>query len=127
MNLDASTLFDTYKTAFGPALRAHQEGLKTLEALARHQFAMAGDCLDWSMAHARATTAAASPTELLARQAELNNRFGEQMRTRAGDLMKLAGEMHVAFRKAADDAAAGVTDVAARSAEAVTGKKQKAA
>jgi len=40
---DFTALFDTYRQAFAPVIAAQQGGLKTLERLVRHQYAVAGE------------------------------------------------------------------------------------
>ena len=62
---DFSTLFDTYKTAMAPVFRAQQEGLKTFERLARYQFAVAGDYLEWSLEQAKASVGPKSAADLI--------------------------------------------------------------
>ncbi len=68
---DFSTLFETYKSAMAPVFRAQQEGLKTLERLARYQFAVAGDYLEWSLAHAKASVGPKSAADLLGQHTTL--------------------------------------------------------
>lgn len=125
-SFDAASLLDSARTAFAPVLRVQQEGVKTLETLARHQFAVAGDYLNWSMAQARAAVAASSPTELFTRQAELNGQFGEQLRSRAEELVKLAGEVQGAIQQFVSDATANATEATAQ-ASAATGSQKKTA
>lgn len=89
---DLSTMFDVYRDAFAPVLRAQQEGFKTLERLARYQFAVAGDYLDWSLAHAGAAVHTKSVADLVGQQTELNTRLGDKLRTRAEEFSKIATE-----------------------------------
>jgi len=70
---DFSTLFETYKSAMAPVFRAQQEGLKTLERLARYQFAVAGDYLDWSLAQAKVNVGPKSPADLLGQHTTKRN------------------------------------------------------
>ena len=82
-SFDLSAIADVYKDAFAPVLKAQQEGFKTLERLARYQFAVAGDCLDWSLAQTSAAVHTKSVNELVGQQTELNTRFGDKLRARA--------------------------------------------
>ena len=43
---DPNTLIAAAREAFAPMLKAQQEGFKTLERLARLQYAVAGDVLE---------------------------------------------------------------------------------
>lgn len=115
---DAAALLETCRTAFAPALRAQQEGVKTLETLARHQLAVASDYLDWSIAQARAVVGAASPAELMTKQAELNSQFGEQLRNRADELVKLTAKAQDAFRQFVTEAGAKAAAATAKGDDA---------
>ena len=39
---DPKTIFENYRNAFAPALKAQQEGVKTLDRVGRYQFDVAG-------------------------------------------------------------------------------------
>ncbi len=101
---DPVALLASFKDAFAPLARAQQEGIKQVETLARHQFAVAGDCLDWSIAHARAAAGASSPAEFFGKQVELNGQFGEQLRMRGEELSKLTSDAQASFRQLIDGA-----------------------
>src|SRR5450631_1418471 len=79
---DLNTLFDTYRDALAPVFLAQQEGLKSVERLARYQFAVAGDFLEWSLSQAKASVGSKSPTDLLSEQTALNTQFSEKLRAR---------------------------------------------
>lgn len=91
-SLDFSTMFDAYRDAFAPVTRAQQEGFKVFERFARHQFAVASDCLDWALAQAGAAVNTKSPAELVTKQNELIAGLGEKLRSRAEEFNKLASE-----------------------------------
>ena len=55
---DPKTIFETYRNAFAPALKAQQEGVKALDRVGRYQYAVAGDYLEWSLAQAKAALSA---------------------------------------------------------------------
>lgn len=103
--LDPATLLASFQDAFAPLARFQQEGIKQVETFARHQFAVAGDCLDWSIAQARAASAATSPAGFFGKQAELNGRFGEQLRARGEELTKIANDARDSFRQLVEGAA----------------------
>ncbi len=46
---DVNSWLKTYRDAFAPAQRAQAEALKAFERFARHQYAVAGDCLEFSL------------------------------------------------------------------------------
>lgn len=107
---DFSTLLDTYSDAFAPVLRAQTEGFRTLERLARYQFAVAGDYLDWSLAQASASVQTKSVADLVSQQTELNTRLGEKLRTRAEELTQIATETQSVVTQWIDATAAKATD-----------------
>ncbi len=89
---DLNTLFDSYRDALAPIFRAQQEGLKTIERLARYQFAVAGDYLDWSLSQAKASVGPKSAAELMSEQTALNTKFGEKLRARGEEFSQIATE-----------------------------------
>jgi hypothetical protein len=89
---DLSTLFDSYRDALAPVFRAQQEGLKTIERLARYQFAVAGDYLDWSLSQAKASVGPKSAADLLSEQTALNTQFSEKLRARGDEFSQIATE-----------------------------------
>jgi hypothetical protein len=90
--LDMSTLFDAFRNSFAPVLRAQQEGITAVERLARYQFAVAGDYLDWSIAGAKTTVAAKTPDELNTKLSDLNTRFSELLKKRSQEFATIASE-----------------------------------
>ena len=68
---DPKTIFENYRSAFAPALKAQQEGVKALDRMGRYQYAVAGDYLEWSLAQAKAAISAQSPVEFVTKQVEL--------------------------------------------------------
>jgi phasin family protein len=89
---DPNALLETYRNAFAPAFQAQQEGIKAIERLARYQYAVAGDYLEWTLTQAQAVVAAKSPAELVAKQTELSSKIGEQLRGRVQELTTIASE-----------------------------------
>jgi len=92
-NFDPSNLLTTARDAFAPVLKAQQEGFKSLERLARLQFAVAGDLLDAGLARVNATLSATSPMELISKQGDLNSQFVDKLRNRAQEFATVASEI----------------------------------
>jgi phasin family protein len=113
---DMNTWFDSYRSAFAPVLRAQQEAMKSVERLARYQFAVAGDYLDWSLAQTKAAVGAKSVTELASQHTEINGRFGEQLKKRAQEFTAIATETQGAVTQWLGEATAKVTEAAKKAA-----------
>lgn len=89
---DLDSILTTYQETFAPVLRAQQEGLKTIERLARYQYAVAGDYLDWSTAQAKVGVNATTAADGAAQQSEINSRLGDKLRARAQEFKQIATE-----------------------------------
>lgn len=89
---DPKTIFESYRVAFAPVLKAQQEGVKSFDRIGRYQYAIAGDYLEWSLAQAKAVIAAQSPADLVSRQMELTTALSDKLRTRAQEFLTLANE-----------------------------------
>ena len=107
---DFTALFDNYRQAFAPVFTAQQNGLKTLERLARYQFAVAGDYLDWTLSHAKANVEPKSVADLVGKQTALNTSFNDKLRARAEEFTQIASETQGAVSQWFDDASAKVAD-----------------
>jgi hypothetical protein len=106
--LDPKVMFSSFREFLAPMLQVQQEGLNALERLARHQMAVAGDCLEWSLSQAKVSLSATAPAELLAKQSELGTKLSDQLRIRSQELMTIANEAQTALSHAVKDAAAKV-------------------
>lgn len=115
-SLDMSTLFDAYRNSFAPVLRAQQEGITAIERLARYQFAVAGDYLDWSIAQAKTGVGAKSPDELTSKLSELNTRFSELLKKRSQEFATIASEAQGAVTQWFGEAGAKVAEAAKKAA-----------
>ena len=113
---DPNALLATYRNALAPALHAQQEGLKALDRLARYQYAVAGDYLEWSLTQAQALLAAKSPTELAAKQAELSSKISEQLRGRVQELTTIASESQSKLNQLFNEASAKVAELSKKAA-----------
>lgn len=109
---DLNTWLETYKETFASFSKAQHDGFKALERFARFNYAVAGDCLEAGLAHAKAalTARAAAGTQavadLLAKQAELSNQLSEKLRARAQEFSTLASEVQESASRFAAEAAA---------------------
>ena len=94
---DPNAMISATREAFAPVLKAQQEGFKTLERLARLQYAVAGDMLESGMARVNATFVASSPSELFSKQTELNGQFVDKLRARAEEFATVTSEAQAKF------------------------------
>jgi phasin family protein len=114
---DPKSLFEAYRSAFAPALKAQQEGINAIDRLGRYQYSVAGDYLEWSLAHAKAVVGAQTPAELMSKQVELASALGEKLRTRAQEFATLATDAQASFTQVVTETTA---KVAAMSKEATS-------
>lgn len=114
--IDPNALYETARTSLAPYIKAQQEGLKTFDRLAHFQYALAGDFLEWSLAQANAVLGAKSPSELVAKQAELGSKFSDQLRGRVQEFSSLASETQTTLTTLFDQATAKFVDVAKKAA-----------
>ena len=108
---DPKAIFETYRNAFAPALKAQQDGMKTIDRVGRYQYAVAGDYLEWSLAQANAALAAKTPTEFVSKQVELTTALSEKLRARAQEFVTLATEAQTGFTEVVSDASAKVAEL----------------
>jgi phasin family protein len=100
---DPTTIFESYRTALAPALKAQQEGLKALDRVGHYQHAVAGDYLEWSLAQAKAAVAAKTPAEFVAKQIELTTALTERLRARAREFVNLAADAQTDFSEVVNE------------------------
>jgi phasin family protein len=108
---DPKAIFETYRNAFAPALKAQQEGITAIDRVGRYQYAVAGDYLEWSLAQAKAALGAQSPAEFVSKQVELTTALSEKLRARAQEFVTLATETQNSFTNAVNEASAKVAEV----------------
>jgi phasin family protein len=101
-----NALFEGFRTALAPVLRAQQEGLKAIDRFAHFQYALAGDYLEYSLSQAKLAVNAKSPTELFAKQSELGTKLNEQLRGRVQEFSNMATEAQATLTTLIDDATA---------------------
>ena len=112
-NFDPSAVMDS---AFAPAIRAQHEGLKAFERLARFQYAVAGDYMDWTIAQAHALLAAKSPVEFASKQTELGSKISEQLRGRVQELTTITRESQSTLNQLFNEASAKVAELSKKAA-----------
>jgi hypothetical protein len=113
---DPNTMLESFRSALAPMLRAQAESLKAFDRFAHHQYALAGDCLEYSLAQAKAAVAAKSPNELFAKQSELGTKLTEQLRLRAQEFGAIASETQSLLNQFFTDATAKVVEVTKKAA-----------
>ncbi|MFO1400665.1 MAG: phasin family protein [Steroidobacteraceae bacterium] len=113
---DPSTYVESFRNALAPLLRAQTESLKALDRFAHHQYAIAGDYLEYGLAQAKAAVAAKTPNDLLAAQTELSTRLTEQLRARAQEFSTIAAEAQTMLNQFFSEATAKVAEVTKKAA-----------
>jgi hypothetical protein len=103
---DTNHMLAAAREAFAPMLKAQQEGFKTIERLARLQYAVAGDVMETGLARVNAAFAAASPSELFTKHTELNTQFVDKLRARAEEFATVTSEMQAKFSQLSSEIAA---------------------
>jgi phasin family protein len=124
---DPKSIFESYRNAFAPALKAQQESIKAIDKLGRYQYAVAGDYLEWSVAQAKAAAGAQTPAEFLTKQVELATALGEKMKTRAQEFVSLATEAQSTFTQVVTEATAKAQDLTKQATAKVAEVGKKAA
>ena len=103
---DTNQMLAAARDAFAPMLKAQQEGFRTLERLARLQYAVAGDMLDTGLARVHAALAAQTPSELFSKHTELNTQFVDKLRARAEEFATVTSEIQSKFSQFGNEIAA---------------------
>jgi len=120
---DPKTIFENYRKAFEPALKAQKEGVKTLDRVGRYQYDVAGDYLEWGLAQAKAALTAQTPADFVSKQVELTTALSEKLRARAQEFVALATDAQSSFVEITKESAA---KVAAETTKVAADTKKKA-
>jgi phasin family protein len=112
---DSNTIFEAYRNALMPTLKAQQEGFKAIDRVGRYQYAVAGDYLEWSLAQAKAAVGAQTPAEFVSKQVELATALSEKLRVRGQEFVMLATDAQTSFTQVVSEA---TTKVAAMTKKA---------
>ena len=113
---DPKSIFDSYRSAFAPAIKAQQEGVKALDRVGRYQYDVAGDYLEWGLAQAKAALDAQTPADFVSKQVELTTALGEKLRARAQEFVSLATDAEMSFVETAKEPAVKVAAEANKAA-----------
>ena len=113
---DPNTFAESFRNALAPLLRAQAESLKALDRFAHHQYAIAGDYLEYGLAQAKAAVAAKTPNDLLAAQTELSTKLTEQLRARAQEFSTMAADAQALLNQFFSEASAKVAEVTKKAA-----------
>src|ERR1700745_3237240 len=90
---DPNSMIAAAREAFAPVLKAQQEGFKTIERLARLQYAVAGDVLESGLARVNASFGATTATELMNKHTEITTQFVDKLRARAEEFATVTSEI----------------------------------
>ena len=113
---DPKTIFETYRSALAPGLKAQQDGLKAIDRVGRYQYAVAGDYLEWTLAQAKASFAAQTPADLVSKQIELATALSEKLRARVQEFVNLATDAQTSFNQVITEATSKVAEVTTKKA-----------
>jgi len=100
---DPNAWFDACRSAFAPLLRTQEEYIKSMDRIARLQYAVAGDVLESSLGQAHVVLEAKSPGDYLAKSTELGVKLGEKLRTRTQELVSATVEAQGSVTRMAGD------------------------
>ena len=97
---------DFAKRAFAPATRLNEVMVGNFERVARFQYELAGDLLQFTLDQMNATVKAKDLPTLLAKQREIATKFAEKASTRQQSLAAMAAESQAGVAKWIEDATA---------------------
>lgn len=100
---------DFAKRAFAPAARLNEVVVGNVERIARFQYELTGDLMQFGLDQLNATVKAKDLTTLLATQREIATKFAEKAQARQAALAELASESQASFAKWIEDASTLVT------------------
>jgi phasin family protein len=115
-NSDFNTFIDLQKSALAPLTRFSEASLRTFERVVRHQYAVAGDVLEYSIAQLNAITSAKDPAGLVSHQSGLAADFVAKQTGRSNEFFKLATEVQAEFGKLVESVADEAPAAAAKAA-----------
>ncbi len=101
---DPNAWFDAYREAFAPVYKWQQDGLKTIERIARFNHSLAGDYLESGIQQAQAAIAARNPSDFLSKEAEIGSKLGEKVCSRVQELVNITNEAQGQFSQFASEA-----------------------
>lgn len=97
---------DFSKRLLAPATRFGEVTAKTLEQIARYQYDVAGDYLNFGIEQLQTISKTKDVSELVSKQSELTSNLVEKLTKRSQDFSKIAAEAQAGFTQWVDDTAA---------------------
>ena len=97
---------DFAKRAFAPATRLNEVMVGNFERIARFQYEVTGDLLQFALDQMQASVKARDLPTLLAKQREIATKFGEKATVRQQALAGMASDSQAGFAKWVEDATA---------------------
>mgnify|MGYP003547224517 CR=1 FL=1 len=95
---------DFAKRAFAPTTRFNEVLVSNIERVARFQYELAGDLMQFSLDQLHATVKARDLPTLLSKQREIATKFAEKATTRQQALAEMATESQAGFARWIEDA-----------------------
>jgi len=95
---------DFAKQAFAPTTRFNEVMVANIERVARFQYDLVGDLMQFSLDQLNATVKAKDLPTLLSKQREIATKFAEKATTRQQVLAEMATESQAGFAKWIEDA-----------------------
>ncbi|MEQ1579674.1 MAG: phasin family protein [Steroidobacteraceae bacterium] len=97
---------DFSKRMLTPAIKFNEMAVKTLEQMARYQYTLAGDYLNFGIEQLQSVSQTKDVGELVSKQSELASSLVEKLTKRSQDLSKIAADAQAGFTKWVDETAA---------------------
>lgn len=97
---------DFSKRLLAPAARFSELAAKTLEQVARYQYDVVGDYLNFGIEQLQTATKTKDVSELVSKQSELTSSLVEKLTKRSQDFSKIAADAQADFTKWVDETAA---------------------
>jgi phasin protein len=107
-SFDPDTVVAATREMFAPLLKAQHDSFKSLESMARLQYAVAGDVLESGLSRIHATFGSQTARELFEKHTELNSQLIERLRSRAAEFATVTSEMQAKFSQLGTEVAAKV-------------------
>jgi hypothetical protein len=104
---------DFAKRAFAPAGRLNEVMVGNIERVARFQYEVAGDLMQFALDQLNATVKVQDLPTLIAKQREIATKFGEKAALRQQSLASMATDSQASLAQWIEDAAALATGKAA--------------
>ena len=106
-SFDPDTLVAATREMFAPLVKAQHDGFKSLETLARLQYAVAGDVLESGLSRTHSYKWD-QHSDLFEKHTELNSQLVERLRSRAAEFATVTSEMQAKFSQLGTEVAAKV-------------------